>query len=80
MDFSLLWPRQLSSSLGNSEVRCEVVNDICQLANQIVNFKTKVATSVPTKLVNSEFVLFFFFFCKGKTVFSSECNSLRLFC
>ena len=30
VDFSLLWPRWLSSSLGNSEVRCEVVNYICQ--------------------------------------------------
>ena len=57
MDFSLQW----LSSLGNSEVRCEVVNYIRQLANQIANFETKLATSVPAKLVNSEFILFFFF-------------------
>ena len=59
MDFRLLWPRRLSSSLGNSEVRYQVVN--YNLAHQIANFETKLATSVLTKLVNSEFVLFFFF-------------------
>ena len=62
VDFSLHWPRRLSSSLGNSEVCCEVVNYICQLANQIANFEMKLATSLPTKLVKSEVVLFFFFF------------------
>ena len=28
----------LSSSMGNSEVRCEAVNYICHLANQTANF------------------------------------------
>ena len=77
MDFSLLWPHWLSSSLGNSEVcNCrEVVYYICQFANQIENFKMKLATLVPTKLVNSELAFF-----KGKTILSSEWFSLKLFC
>ena len=58
VDISLLWPRRLSSALGNSEVRCEVVNYICRLANHIANVETKLATSLPTKLINPEVSFF----------------------
>ena len=40
--------------VGISEVRCV-------LANQIANFETKLATYVPTKLINSKVDLFSFF-------------------
>ena len=69
VDFSLLWPRRLSSSLRNSEVREKYVGKLFT-----ANFETKLATSVPKKLVTSELVLFLF--GEGKTMFSSEWNSL----
>ena len=80
MHFRLLWPRPLSSSLGNSELHCEVVNYICQLAKQIAKFEMKLATSVPTKLVHSEVVLFSFLRRQKRFNFSREWFSLVLFC
>ena len=69
--FQLTSATPITKFVRKFEVRCEVVNDICQIAMQNGNFKTRVG-NFGTNKTRKLWSCSCFFFCEGQTIFSSE--------